>query len=179
MSTGCGGNDAPSPRLEEVLIYCICLRVKVGNLLSAFKVFNQTIGTRTEAIIKGTAVIACEGGDKHQPTTVHLMLESKMEELLTVVELLETHNGVISCEINPACNREDPQQSYFFNGDFSMNHPFVENDERNTDGDEHKTVSSDEDDLNREIRRELIEFELWKHRQRDIPTPDQMQRNSG
>eukprot|EP00520_Triparma_pacifica_P000017 CAMPEP_0118643934 /NCGR_PEP_ID=MMETSP0785-20121206/6659_1 /TAXON_ID=91992 /ORGANISM="Bolidomonas pacifica, Strain CCMP 1866" /LENGTH=230 /DNA_ID=CAMNT_0006535637 /DNA_START=110 /DNA_END=802 /DNA_ORIENTATION=- len=157
-------------------IYSIGLRVQSRNLLSALKVFNETVGTRTDSVVKGTAVLHCEGGDEHELTTVHMMLESKMAELLTIIELLENHRGMITCEVNTACGGEDPQQTYFFDGDFSIDHPFVGNGDGNTADDEHEGVDSICNNWNRDIRRELFTFDLWKRHQRDIPTPAQLQR---
>ena len=160
----------------HLLIYSIGLQVRSRNLLSAFKVFNETIGSRTDNIIKGTAVVQCDGGDEQQLTTVHLMLECKMAELLTIVELLENHVGVMICDVNTACRGEDPQQSFFFDGDFSIDHPFVGNSDGNTANDDQEDVDSINDKWNRDIRRELFKVDLWKRHQRDIPTPAQLQR---
>ena len=157
-------------------IYSIGLRVQSRNLLSALKVFNETVGSRTNNIIKGTAVLHCEDGDEHELATVHLMLESKMAELLTIVELLENHSEVIRFEVNTACQSEDPQQTYFYDGDFYINHQFVGNGDSNTANDEHEGVDGIGNNWNRDIRRELFKVDLWKRHQRDIPTPAQLQR---
>eukprot|EP00520_Triparma_pacifica_P016861 CAMPEP_0118637816 /NCGR_PEP_ID=MMETSP0785-20121206/3352_1 /TAXON_ID=91992 /ORGANISM="Bolidomonas pacifica, Strain CCMP 1866" /LENGTH=166 /DNA_ID=CAMNT_0006529023 /DNA_START=26 /DNA_END=523 /DNA_ORIENTATION=+ len=104
----------------NLLIFSIGLRIMCTNMFSALKVFNETIGSRTVNRIRGTAIMQSDD-DNGDSTTMHLMLESKIVELLTIFELLEKHSSVIACEVITNCGDKGPQQHFFFDS-FTISH---------------------------------------------------------